>query len=152
MLVYLLRHAIAENNAASDAVRDLTAEGFAQARSVTEKFRKHSPPMDSVLCSPYNRAQQTAFAIMTLYPEIALTTDERLKPGSDVYSMLDAIESLDVQHLLLVGHNPFLSNLLSVLVDGTMETRRYVDNATLYCLSMEVVAPGCAEIVYTLEP
>ncbi len=152
MLVYLLRHAIAENDAASDAVRDLTAQGLAQASSVTEKFRQYSPQMDCVLCSPYSRAQQTAFAVMTLFPEIPLTTDERLTPGSDIYTMMDAIESLDLQHLLLVGHNPFLSNLLSVLVDGTMETRRHVDNATLYCLSMDVVAPGCAEIVYTLEP
>lgn len=152
MLVYLLRHAIAEESAATDSVRDLTAEGLAQASSITEKFRQYSPVMDRVLCSPYNRAQQTAFAVMTLFPDLAITTDECVKPGGDVYDVLDAIEKIDVQHLLIVSHNPFLSNLLSVMVDGTMETHRYVDNATLHCISMDVVAPGCGEIVYTLEP
>ena len=108
--------------------------------------------MDRVLCSPYNRAQQTASAVMTLFPDIALTLDESIKPGGDVYSVLDAIDCLDVQHLLIVSHNPLLSNLLSVMVDGTMESNRYVDNAMLHCVSMDVVASGCGEIALTLEP
>lgn len=152
MLVYLLRHAIAENSAATDAVRDLTVEGLDQARSITEKFRQHSPVMNRVLCSPYNRAKQTAFAVMTLFPDLALTVDESIEPSGDVYGVLDAIERSAVEHLLIVSHNPFLSNLLSVMVDGTIQTHRYVGNATLYCISMDVVAPGCGEIVYTLEP
>ncbi len=152
MLVYLLRHAIAEDSAATDSARDLTAQGLVQARSVTEKFRQYSPAMDRVLCSPYSRARQTADAVMTLFPDLAPTIDEGIKPSGDVYAVIDAIESYELQHLLLVSHNPFLSNLLSVLVDGTMESHRYVDNATLHCLSMDVVAPGCGEILYTLEP
>ena len=152
MLVYLLRHAIAQNRAASDSARDLTVEGLAQARSITEKFKQYSPAMDRVLCSPYNRAQQTASVVMTLFPNLAVTLDESIKPGGDVYGVLDAIESLDVQHLLLVSHNPLLSNLLSVMVDGTMESHRYVDNATLHGVSLSAVAPGCGEITYMLEP
>ena len=152
MLVYLLRHAIAEDRAATDSLRDLTAEGIAQARSITEKFKQHSPVIDRVLCSPYNRAQQTASAVITLFPGLALTLDESIKPGGNVYSVLEAIEGLDVQHLLVVSHNPFLSNLLSVMVDGTMESHRYVDNATLHCVSMDVIASGCGKIAYSLEP
>ena len=152
MLVYLLRHAIAEDSAATDSVRDLTAEGLTQARSIAEKFKQYAPAMDRVQCSPYNRAQQTASAVMTLFPDLTLTLDERIKPGGDVYAVMDAIEGYDVQHLLIVSHNPFLSNLLSVMVDGTMESHRFVDNATLHCVSMDIVAPGCGEIAYTLEP
>ena len=66
--------------------------------------------------------------------------------------MLDAIDGLDVQHLLIVSQNPLLSSLLSVMVDGTMESHRYVDSATLHCVSMDVVASGCGEIALTLEP
>lgn len=152
MLVYLLRHAVAENSAATDSARDLTAHGLAQASSITEKFRQYSPAMDRVLCSPYSRARQTADAVMTLFPDIALTTDDSITPDGDVYAVLDAIEGYQVQHLLIVSHNPFLSNLLSVMVDGTMESHRYVDNATLHCISMDIAAPGCGEIVYTLQP
>lgn len=152
MLVYMLRHAVAEDSAASDSVRDLTAAGLEQARSIAEKFKQYSPLMDKVLCSPYNRAQQTASAVMPLFPDVALNTYEGITPSADVYGVLDAIERLDVQHLLLISHNPLLSNLLSIMLDGTMETRRYIDNATLHCVSMDVVAPGCGELLYSLEP
>ena len=107
-----------------DSLRDLNAKGLAQALSITEKFKQHSPVIDRVLCSPYNRAQQTASAVITQFSGLALTLDESIKPGGNVYSVLDAIEGLDVQHLLVVSHNPFLSNLLSVMVDGTMESQR----------------------------
>jgi phosphohistidine phosphatase SixA len=56
MLVYLLRHAIAEDRAATDFLRNLTDEGLAQKRSVTEKFKQLFPVIDILLCSPYNRA------------------------------------------------------------------------------------------------
>ena len=72
MLVYLLRHAIAEDRAATDSLRDLTAEGLAQVRSINEKFKQHSPVIDRVLCSPYNRAQQTTSAVMTLFQVLLL--------------------------------------------------------------------------------
>ncbi|MEX0963413.1 MAG: phosphohistidine phosphatase SixA [Pseudohongiellaceae bacterium] len=152
MLVYLLRHAIAEERAASDSLRELTPEGMAQAISVTEKFRQYSPVMDRVLCSPYVRAQQTASCLMQLFPGLDSVPDESIKPGGDVFDVIDVIGRQDVQHLMLVSHNPLLSNLLSVLVDGTLESHRYVGNAVLYCLSMDVVAPGCGEIVFTVEP
>jgi phosphohistidine phosphatase len=89
---------------------------------------------------------------MRLFPELDLTLDAGITPDGDVYGVMDAIESYDLQQVLLVSHNPFLSNLLSLLVDGTMESHRPVGNATLHCVSMDVVAPGCGEILYTLEP
>ena len=152
MLLYLLRHALAEERAESDAARELTAQGIAQARSVAEKFSQYSPLMERVHCSPYARAQQTASYVMPLFPDLELVVDERIAPDGDVYSVMEVIEGYDVQHFMLIGHNPFMSKLLSVLVDGTIESHRYVGNANLYCLSLDVVAPGCGEILYTLEP
>ena len=152
MLLYLLRHAIAEDRAESDSARELTPKGLDQARSIAIKFSQRSPQVDRVICSPYTRAQQTAASMMPIFPELDLTLDAGIAPDGDVYGVMDAIEGYDLQQVLLVSHNPFLSNLLSVLVDGTMETHRPEDNATLHCVSIDVVAPGCGEILYTLEP
>jgi len=152
MLLYLLRHAIAQDSAESDSARELTPKGMDQARSIARVFNQHSPQVDRVICSPYARAQQTAASIMRLFPELDLPLDAGITPDGDVYRVMDAIESYDLQQVLLVSHNPFLSNLLSLLVDGTMESHRPVGNATLHCVSMDVVAPGCGEILYTLEP
>lgn len=152
MLLYLLRHAMAQERAESDSARELSDEGVRQARSVAEKFEQYAPVLDRVLCSPYTRAQQTASHVMPLFPDLTISSDDGLKPGGDVYELIDRLEALDDQRVMLIGHNPFLSHLLSLLVDGTMESRRHADNATLYCLSMDVVAPGCAELLYTLNP
>ncbi len=152
MLLYLLRHAIAQERAESDAARELTAEGIAQARSVAQKFSNYSPLMERVICSPYVRAQQTASYLMPEFPDLELVSDERLRPEGDIYAVLDSIEAYALEHLLLVGHNPFMSRILSLLVDGPIESHHYVGNAHLYCVSMDVVAPGCGEILYTLKP
>ncbi len=152
MLLYLLRHAIAQGRAESDATRELTGEGIAQARAVSKKLRQRAPQMDRVLCSPYVRARQTASYIMPLFTALEPEIEEGLKPGADVYAALDIIEGQGVENLLLVGHNPFMSKLLSVLVDGTIDSKHYVDNANLYCISAELVAPACGELVYRLNP
>ena len=152
MLLYLLRHAIAEGRAESDSARELTDEGVAQARSVAKKFRDKSPDMDRVISSPYLRAQQTASYMMPLFPGLELGIDDRLRPEEDVYGIIDVLDDSGIEHLLLVGHNPFMSKLLSVLVDGTIGYSHHVGNAELHCLSADIIAPGCAELVYTLAP
>ena len=53
--------------------------------------------------------------MITLFPGLALTFDDSIKSGGNVYSVLGAIEGLDVKHLLVVSHNPFLPNPLSVM-------------------------------------
>lgn len=77
---------------------------------------------------------------------------ELLTPDADVYAVMDAIESFDVQQLLMIGHNPLLSNLLSVMVDGTVDSSRSIGHSTLVCVELDFVAPGCGEIKYTMEP
>lgn len=152
MLVYLLRHAAAQEHASSDSARELTTNGQEQARSVVKKFRQYSPSVERIICSPYIRAQQTAAALMPLFPELELVEEQSITPGGDVYAVMDAIENSGVQHLVMVSHNPFLSRLLSVLVDGTLESNRHVGNATLHCISLDVIAPGCGELLYSLTP
>ncbi len=152
MLIYLIRHGIAEAKAESDAARELTREGIAQTRSMVEKFRMYCPTLDLAIISPYQRARQTASCLRTLFPTTKFDVNPSITPDGDVYATLDAIENFDVQHLLIVSHNPLLSNLLSVMVDGTLGSNRNIGNSTLICVSMDFVAPGCGEILYTLEP
>ena len=152
MQLYLLRHAVAQERAESDAARELTPEGIAQARAVTEKFREYAPAMDSVVCSPYRRAQQTAAVVMPLFPDIKMKIDDAIRPEGDVYAAMHSIDGSAAENIMLVGHNPFMSKLLSLLVDGAIESHHYVGNASLYCVSLDVVAPGCGKIMYTLNP
>lgn len=44
MMIYVLRHGIANLKALSDLNRELTQEGAAQTRSMEEKFKLYEPP------------------------------------------------------------------------------------------------------------
>ncbi len=76
----------------------------------------------------------------------------KIVPDGDVHVVMDYIEAYEADELMMISHNPFISNLLSVMADGTMEARRPLGTSTLVCVSMDIVAPSCGEILYTLEP
>lgn len=143
---------MAENRASSDEARELTRQGLMQTRSVAAKFKARSPVLDKAIVSPYRRARQTAFALQSEFEDLQFEIESKIEPGGDIYDVLDTIEKYGVQQLLMVSHNPLLSNLLAILVDGSLGMNRYVGNSILVCVNLDVVAPGCGEILYTLEP
>ena len=151
MLIYLLRHGIAEARAATDQERQLTREGLTQTTSMVAKFKSRLPVLDKTIMSPYQRTRPTATVLRLIFPDMRLDADKQLEPVSDVYELLESIEKFGVQHLMIVSHNPLLSNLLSVMVDATMETDREIGNSTLVCVQMDFIAPGCGELLYSLE-
>lgn len=154
MLIYLLRHGEAETLAASDSARELTQSGVVQTRATLQKFlaRKPQPRIDKALMSPLQRARQTAALVTHALPGLAFEVERGLEPGTDVHALLAIIERLDAKELLLVGHNPLLATLLSLLIDGTLRPTRPVGTSQLYCVEMDFFAPGCGEILYTLVP
>ncbi len=152
MLIFLLRHGRAEANAESDKARKLTQDGMLRNESVIQQFKLRSPTVDRMLTSPYLRAQQTAAAVNALFPNLEGEECSALVPDIDVQELLDFVEKTKVQNLLLIGHNPLLSNLLSILVDGTSETNRELGTSTLVCVKMDFIAPGCGDISYSLQP
>lgn len=152
MLLYLLRHGAAEPKAETDEKRELTPTGIIETRSMVQKFKLQVPVIDKAIMSPYKRARQTASVLQDAFPNMKIDVDERIQPESDIYDLMDSLEQGDVRHLLIVSHNPFLSNLLSVLVDATMETNRPIGTSVLVCVMVDFIAPGCGQILYTIEP
>ena len=152
MLIHLLRHGRAEAVAKTDRDRKLTQQGILQNEAVIQQFKLRSPEVDRVLTSPYPRAQETAAALNGLFPNLIPEDCKQLLPDTDVYTLMDFMEKSNVQNLMLIGHNPMLSNLLSVLVGGTLGSRRQLGTSTLVCVTMESMAPGSGEISYILQP
>lgn len=152
MLIYLLRHGIAEQRGLSDAARVLSREGLTQTRSMAEKFKLYEPRVDRAFMSPLQRAQQTAAMLRLVFPNLRFELDPDLVPDANVYSLFDKLETYNARNLLFVSHNPLLSNLLSLILDGTLESRRPFETSHLYCIEMDFVAPGCGTLKYVLEP
>ncbi|MFG2038841.1 SixA phosphatase family protein [Dactylosporangium sp. NPDC048998] len=125
----LLRHAKAANpdDYATDIERPLTARGHRDAAAAGHWLRKAGLAPDAVLCSTAVRTRQTLDELR-LAGEVPVTYEHRIYVGpSD--DTLDLIRHVDVTVaiLLLVGHNPTISDLSDMLApraltDGGLAT------------------------------
>lgn len=152
MIVYLFRHAEAEARAATDSERALTRQGVIAAREVANKFLARSPVIDRALMSPYERAKQTAAALRQGFPDLRFEISQMLLPEADIYQLLEQLGSLGAQHVMLVGHNPQLSRLMALMLDGSTNTGRQLERGELVAISMEEAEPGLGQLLYSLHP
>ncbi len=118
MDIYLLRHGIAEDKAASDAERDLTEEGRQKVREVMKVAERAGVAPALILTSPYRRALATArIASDVLGCKCELVRTETLLPESDVRSVWEEIRvHRSERSVLLVGHEPLFSTLGAFLL------------------------------------
>ena len=101
-----------------DFSRELTTRGHAQARFLAGKLAKGERRVQTIIASRFPRALQTAHALQrTLACD--LTTDARLEVDHEVSEALELIqEHAEERSFMLVGHNPQLGELISVLCSG----------------------------------
>lgn len=123
MRVYIVRHgkAFDADDRQSDFSRELTARGVSQARFLASKL-KSTPPgerrLKTIVASRFPRALQTAHAIQQVLT-IDLATDNRLEVDHPVSEAIQIIEERQNERaVMLVGHNPQLGELISVLCAG----------------------------------
>ena len=152
MLVYLLRHGEAEQKAKNDEARPLTRKGMLQSREVVDRFLARAPIIDKAMMSPLERARQTAATLRTGFPTLRFEISDLLKPSQDPYKLLEALGRSRGKYILLVGHNPCLSSLMALMLDGIIETGRNIGTSELVCISMEEPIPGFGELLYTITP
>jgi phosphohistidine phosphatase len=123
MDVYLVRHAIADHRDPArwpdDAQRPLTSKGITRFRSAARGLNRIVPEVDLVLSSPYARAWQTA---ELLHEEVAWPDPEQCPELEAIRLPEEALEVLrqrsDRSSVALVGHEPYLSMLASLLLVG----------------------------------
>ena len=120
MLIYVLRHGIAEIAAAgmADADRALTPEGRKKLRGVLRATRGAKAAPAVILTSPYRRAVETAaLAAEELGFEGESIHSRALIPGSSPEDVWDEIRiHKQAAELLLVGHEPLLSQVMAHLL------------------------------------
>ena len=118
MELILWRHAEAADGS-PDASRALTTRGEKQARDVARWLRERLPKHTRIVASPTVRTQQTAQAL-----HLPFETSSLLSPGSGVADLLSAAGWPDGGGkrggaVVLVGHQPGLGHLASLLLSGT---------------------------------
>jgi phosphohistidine phosphatase len=159
MNLYLLRHAIAADSSASgfaDSKRRLTPEGRSKLRRAARGMKALELDFHLILSSPYLRAKQTAEVVADLFEcRSRLKFTEHLKPAARPEALVQVLRRFEgpPDEVLLVGHEPFLSQLVSLLCSGRRDCAITMKKAGLCKLTTESLQPGkCATLEWLLTP
>lgn len=153
MMLYLLRHGEAEAHAASDSVRRLTTRGEHNVDSVARQFRASELPLQLCICSPYVRAHQTAGRFLDIVaPGLPRLEDSVLTPEVRASEVMKMLETVEAKQVLLVGHNPLLSELAALLTDGSISQMQILATSELVAIDIDVIGLGMGRTVLRLLP
>jgi phosphohistidine phosphatase len=122
MNVFILRHAEAAQQGASDADRPLTDKGVKQAKTVGRFCAEHDIKPYLIISSPLLRARDTAQIVAgSLKGKVEIKIDDSLRPGMDTERGLALLEKQSVNAVMLVGHEPDLSAFCAALLGAKNE-------------------------------
>jgi phosphohistidine phosphatase len=118
----LLRHAKAERpDRGSDADRRLTARGHADSAAAGAWLKKRRLQPGLVLCSPARRTRETWHGVALALGEDAAVMYDPALYDSGARRLLELVRATEptVDVLLVIGHNPSISMLSTLLDPGT---------------------------------
>ncbi len=162
MILYIIRHAIAaqagtNGPAEDDSQRPLTDKGRKKMRQIAQGLKELETQIDLVLSSPYLRAKQTARILAKKFElskdKVILT--ENLSPTGYVDQLVNEINDnyAEVTNIALVGHEPSLSGLASMLLSGDPALSITLKKGGICKLSVETLQYGrCATLDWLLSP
>lgn len=151
MIVYLLRHGKAARpsfSVHSDYTRPLTNVGRREMRKIGQALNRLKIQPEILASSPLTRSIETA-EIVSKYVGVEVVQWDELKPETHPFKTMDVIEKLPVKSIMVVGHEPHLSNLISHMISATMLPLS-LKKGSLACVRMPAV--GFASLRYLLTP
>lgn len=123
----LFRHGIAVPSGTPDveeSQRPLTKKGEKRTREIARGLKPFLKKIDRIVSSPLPRALRTAEIVAeVLGLSEVVETSEALLPQAQPVDIQSWLKSRDESRLMIVGHNPNLSDLLNLLVSGHVEPR-----------------------------
>ena len=130
MNLLIIRHAKAEEGSGSlfgrkrDAERRLTDAGRKSMRKAAKGLREIAPKIDVLATSPLVRARETAEIVAGMLGNLAVTELAPLAPEGDKKALITWLsEQPPDASAAIVGHEPDLSSLASLLIDGNSSSR-----------------------------
>ena len=160
MNLYLLRHGIAVEwgtlGLARDADRGLTPKGERRLSQMTHAMEALNLSFGIILTSPYRRAKQTAEIVAEAFgTRDQLKLLDSLTPEGDPKRLIEYINRLcpPAESVLLVGHEPYLGNLIARLVSGSASFPVALKKGGLCKLTAPSLKLGhCATLEWLLTP
>lgn len=157
MKLYILRHGDAVGHGDSRYAEDerpLTSKGIRRTRQLAHALRRMEVRFDVILSSPLTRARQTAELLARGWKQKVQFT-ATLTPTGSISSLIDQVNGLRPapKTVLLVGHEPYLSSLVSLLCVGGPALPIKLKKGALCRLEAEhLVCDKCATLEWLLQP
>jgi len=153
MMLYLLRHGEAEAQAANGASRKLSNKGRGDIISVARQFVDNKLPAPRCISSPYTRALQTARLFLDqINPGQKPEQSELLTPEIRASEVMKLLETISDEHVLLVSHNPLMSELNALLTDGDISQMHILGTSELVLISIDIIGLGMGKKTLRLLP
>jgi phosphohistidine phosphatase len=122
MNLYIIRHAISVDEGSpeyeEDSQRPLTDKGRKKMRQIAKGLRTLGVEFDLILSSPYVRAKETAEVLADIFKtkkDVAFS-DNLIPMGDPDLLISEMNEKYTADSIALVGHEPFLTALVGLLV------------------------------------
>jgi phosphohistidine phosphatase len=156
--LFFLRHAKAFPRGPkyrADSKRPLTREGEKTMRQAAAGIQKMAWSFDLILTSPYLRAVRTAEILAEAFESKKLFVTNHLAADAEPKALVsEVMENFGLlENIVLVGHEPFLSGLISVLLTGHSGLSIDFKKAALCKLEVENLHFGkCASLSWLMTP
>jgi phosphohistidine phosphatase len=160
MKLYVLRHGEAAEHGdprfENDAERPLTPKGVQRTKMLAHTLRQMEISLDLIFSSPLVRAQETAKIVergLHLSGRIELT--DHLAPAGDMERLVEQLNAAQPvpKTILLVGHEPYLSSLISLLCAGGSNLAMTLKKGGLCRLDVKQLrCARCASLEWLLPP
>jgi phosphohistidine phosphatase len=146
MILHVLRHAVAEDAGAGgdDRMRRLTPRGRGKFREAAAGLRAAGVEIDVLLTSPLVRAVETAALVAEAWggriePRELPALASGIAPAETVRALRPFSRH---EHVMIVGHEPGLSGLVSFLLTGSPEgVNVALKKGGLVTLELEALRP-----------
>jgi phosphohistidine phosphatase len=160
MELFILRHAIADQRDPTkypdDALRPLTEKGMKRMRRVAEGLLAAGLQFDVIYTSPYTRAKQTAEIVAEVFDmRNDVRETDTLAVDGDPEDLIEELKKTekDAASVLLVGHEPYLSELISLLLVGDASLDLTMKKGGVCKLTVGMLKYGkCATLDWLIPP
>jgi phosphohistidine phosphatase len=145
MKIYLMRHGIAREpdgpSVKADSQRTLTPKGRDKIGKIAHALKMLGIQPDLILSSPYTRAKETAILLAREFDcKKNLRFSDLLVPDGNTEEIINAIvENYEMEELVIVGHEPCLSLLVSTLAVFNLDLFIHIKKGGVCCLSADAI-------------
>jgi phosphohistidine phosphatase len=157
VIVYLLRHGVAEDQAegGADAERALTADGVRKLERAGRTWRRLVDDVDRIFVSPLVRARQTAVLFGQAAARRApMTETDDLTPGAPptaAQGLLQRELQAGTTAVACIGHEPHLGGLLGLLLTGSDRIAVPLKKGMLVAVELASSASMSGRLVFALS-